>query len=247
MYTPLRIDDSLVLDPRKAVWFPRDRTLAVADLHLGYSWIHRTAGNLLPVGISDDTAARLVHLVEEYRPMRLVVLGDIVHRAAPIPALVEALSGLLKAVEKWCLVTLLAGNHDAALGGLLARCQWRGELMREWYGCDFILMHGDADADASKRLACAKRDGRRIVIGHEHPAIRLGDGVATSAKCPCFLLGDALVILPAFSSWAAGTDFRKGEWLSQYATATRFHTAVAIMGKRLLPIPLQSESRSWKG
>lgn len=242
MYIPLRIDDSLVLDPRKAVWLPSDRTLAVADLHLGYAWVHRAAGNLLPVARSDDTAPRIATLLSEYQPEQLVLLGDIVHRAAPLPALLESLQELLGAVSGLGRVILIAGNHDAALGGLLERCGWKAGLYREWHGKDCLFLHGDDDFGARQRIAKARQARMRILMGHEHPAIRIGDGVATSAKCPCFLLGRELVVLPAFSNWAGGTDVRKGEWLSEFVRLTELQTAVAVMGKRLLPVPLRAVS-----
>jgi metallophosphoesterase superfamily enzyme len=78
----------------------------------------------------------------------------------------------------------------------------------------------------------------RIVMGHEHPAISIGDGVTTSQKCPCFLVSDTVIVLPAFSRWAAGTDIHAHPFMSETARAAKFTRAIAICGKRLLPISL---------
>jgi metallophosphoesterase superfamily enzyme len=169
--------------------------------------------------------------------VNLVLLGDIVHQAAPVPALVEQLSMLLDKLSQVSQVVLIAGNHDRALAGLLRRCRWSGGLFKEWNAGQDIFLHGDADANAAARLSTASAAGQRIFMGHEHPAIRIGDGVTTSAKCPCFVLARNLVILPAFSPWAAGTDVRTGEWLSVFARAAEFEQIVAVLGRRLLPIP----------
>lgn len=81
--------------------------------------------------------------------------------------------------------------------------------------------------------------GGRVIIGHEHPAITLSDGVATHAKCACFLTAPGLLILPAFSPWAAGTNAREGRFLSLFAQLAPPDRAVAIVAGKLLPILLR--------
>jgi metallophosphoesterase superfamily enzyme len=75
-------------------------------------------------------------------------------------------------------------------------------------------------------------------MGHEHPAINLRDGIATSVKCPCFLAGPRVLILPAFSQWSAGSNVRTASFLSAHARAATFTQAYAILAGRILPIPL---------
>jgi metallophosphoesterase superfamily enzyme len=65
----------------------------------------------------------------------------------------------------------------------------------------------------------------------------LGDGFS-SLKCPCFLIRHDLIVLPAFSSWAAGSDVRSGRFLSTLSMEDRFEQAVAILAGKLLPLPL---------
>lgn len=240
MTAPLWIDKSLVLDARRAVWLPGERTLAVADLHLGYAWAHRTAGNLLPVTAPDETVPRLLALVADYQPEKVVLLGDIVHRAVQAPALIDLLTALLRALRERAALGLVAGNHDRALASLLTQCGWHAGLDCEWRCGDHLLLHGDESdpAFAQSRLDAVSGAGGRIVIGHEHPAITLGDGVATRVKCPCFLLAPNLLVLPAFSPWAAGSDVRARRWLSGYARAAAFEHAVAILGGKLLPVKM---------
>jgi metallophosphoesterase superfamily enzyme len=75
-------------------------------------------------------------------------------------------------------------------------------------------------------------------MGHEHPAIHLHDRVTTSVKCPCFLTGPRILILPAFSSWAAGSNVRSTPFLSAFAREALFSHAYAIVAGRILPVPL---------
>ncbi len=76
-------------------------------------------------------------------------------------------------------------------------------------------------------------------MGHEHPAVRVGDGIA-SMKCPCFLVSQRVVILPAFSEWSAGADFRAHPFMSPLANSVKFHTAYAILAGKLLPLKIKS-------
>jgi metallophosphoesterase superfamily enzyme len=75
-------------------------------------------------------------------------------------------------------------------------------------------------------------------MGHEHPAIHLHDHVTTSVKCPCFLAGPRILVLPAFSGWAAGSNIRSSRFLSAFARHATFTHAYAILAERILPVSL---------
>jgi metallophosphoesterase superfamily enzyme len=47
------------------------------------------------------------------------------------------------------------------------------------------------------------------IIGHFHPAITLGDGAGLYLKVAALIQGPRRWILPAFSPWAAGVDWRE--------------------------------------
>jgi uncharacterized protein len=231
------VSDQLTLDARRAAWLPQERVLAVADLHLGYAWAHRLAGQLLPITAREDTLARLQALQRDYRPEKMVVLGDIVHRAVALPPLREELSRLVEGLASGSELLFLTGNHDADLPPLLDRWHLPVKVAASATIGSFLLVHGD-------EAVPKKSQGRkRIVMGHEHPSITIGDGVTTSQKCPCFLVSQEVVVLPAFSLWAAGSNSRAGAYLSHIALRARFSHAVAICGDRLLPIKLQNP---WK-
>lgn len=235
--TRLQVVPGVWIDARRAAWLERERVLAVADLHLGYAWAHRHAGNLLPIPAREETRERLVELVESYAPRELVLLGDIVHRALPVEPLRAELRSLCEAVGGHATLCLIAGNHDANLAPLLRDCGVEAELRTELRAGPHLFVHGDAgEATALAQLAETHKRGGLVIIGHEHPAISISDGVATSVKCPCFLVHPELIVLPAFSPWAAGSSIRRGKFLSHYAHAVRFEQALAIVGGRLMPL-----------
>jgi putative SbcD/Mre11-related phosphoesterase len=236
----LELDPGLWLDARGAIWLETERVLAAADLHLGYAWAHRYEGNLLPVHVPDDTLARLSALIERYAPHDLVLLGDVVHSTVPLPALKADLCALFEQLSKKTTLRLIVGNHDAQLAKLLQACGIEAAVMREFFAGPHLLVHGDGEDDrrAREQFTAAKARGGRVIIGHEHPAVHISDGVATGAKCPCFVSSERLLILPAFSPWAAGTNIRTHKFMSSLARQFPMERAVAIAAGKLLPLKL---------
>lgn len=208
----LQIEPGIWVDARRAIWFEDLSILAVADLHIGYNWAQRHQGQMLPLHQADDTVGRLRELCVFYKPCELLLLGDIVHRALPLPQIETQLKELLSQFEG---IRLIAGNHDRYLEKLVAV-----PLQMEHVAGPYLFVHGHQTSHRRER----------VVMGHEHPAISVGDGVTTSLKCPCFLLSPRVIVLPAFSLWAAGGG--------EVALRHRFDRAVAILGDKLLPIPL---------
>ena len=232
------LEPGLHLDARHVLWLPAERTLVAADLHLGYAWAHRHAGNLLPLA-PDDTIDRLSSLVADYQPAQLVLLGDIVHRAIPVPALREQITALAARLVN-IRIRWIAGNHDRRLQRLLEECGLDGiRLETELALGPNFLTHGDETDPATAIGIQTRLDASGwLIMGHEHPAIRLHDRIATSVKCACFLAGPGILILPAFSRWSAGSDIRNGQFLSAHARQASFTHAYAILAGRVLPVSL---------
>lgn len=223
----LEIKPGLWLDARRALFLAETQTLVAADLHLGYAWAHRHGGQLLPVSAPEDAPQRLLALIESYAPREVVLLGDIVHRAVAVEALQAELCELINTLHARLRLILVAGNHDRHLRRLLDECGLDLPLQTEHRCGKYLLVHGDARRVENAAPGC-------VIMGHEHPAITISDGVATRAKCPCFLLSEEVLVLPAFSSWAAGTSVRAHSRLSPWAREVVFPEAVAIVGGKLL-------------
>jgi uncharacterized protein len=228
------------LDARGAAWLSEERVLAVADLHLGYVWAQREAGQLLPLCCADDTLDRLEALRVEYRPAAIVLLGDVVHRALALAGIRSELRGVIGGLESKCEVRLIAGNHDKDLGALVAALELSQPVEVHARIGPHLLVHGD-DGSALAVSQWKAEEGGMIIMGHEHPAIALGDGITAAMKCPCFLAGPEVLVLPAFSRWAAGSPVSpNGSFLSSVARQARLTEAIAMMGHRLLRVPLPS-------
>jgi DNA ligase-associated metallophosphoesterase len=208
---------------RRALWWPAEATLFVADVHLGKAETFRALGVPVPAGPTAATLRRLGTLVDDCRARRLVVLGDLLHaRPAQAPDTIEALRAWRR--ERPVLHCMLVrGNHDdragdpppelgievvdapSALGPFSLRHEPSGDGVGD-----------DAGAGAGYRLA-----------GHVHPAVRLHGRAGDSARLPCFAVGEREAVLPAFG------DFTGAWTLSRDAGPRLF----AIAGDRVLGVP----------
>lgn len=223
----LEISPGVWLDARRCIFLESERVLAVSDLHIGYAWAHRFGGQLLPLH-PDGVRERLSELCASCQPKIIALLGDIVHQSVPVSEIKAEVVQLLECLRERCGVKLILGNHDKGLAKFLGS-PGDFEFTDRFQSGENLLVHGNHPVDLG--------DAKRVIMGHEHPAISLGDGVR-SAKFPCFLAGPKLIVLPAFSRWAAGSDIRSGKFMSSAAGAARFEKAVAIMNEKLLPVPL---------
>ena len=75
--------ETLVLDHRRALYWPSRSALVIADSHFGKSAIFRREGIALPEGSDQDDLVILGSLIDEYSPAHLCILGDFVHGALP--------------------------------------------------------------------------------------------------------------------------------------------------------------------
>jgi putative SbcD/Mre11-related phosphoesterase len=232
-HTRLELVPGIVLDARRAVYLEGESVLAVADLHLGYAWTHRARGQILPLSAPDDTAERLLGLLQDYRPKTLVLLGDIVHGLAPDAKFRGELTELLGVLRSRAKLVLIAGNHDRDLAKFTDAA-----LVKDLCVGPHLLLHGDSQDEkkATAKLSAIREAGGWVMMGHEHPAVVVSDGVAHSARVPCFLAGDGLLVLPAFSNWAAGGNVRSGDYLSAYVKVAEPGRAFAILAGKILPV-----------
>ncbi|HEV2843167.1 MAG TPA: metallophosphoesterase, partial [Chthoniobacterales bacterium] len=125
------VAEEILLDGRLALFHQRERWLAVADLHFGYELSQRAAGWLVPMWGMESISERLMQLIEEYRPKRLIILGDLVHDQTAA----DEARRLLQRIQNFCEPIVVAGNHDRQLRGKV-------ELFESWETGGFNFHHG---------------------------------------------------------------------------------------------------------
>ena len=200
----------------KALFFPEEKRLVIADLHLGYENALSEQGVLLPRTQLKQTKEDLEKVFNEINEKQkskgkikeklneIVILGDLKHHFAGIlkqewKDVSEILEILKKKSRK---IILIKGNHDTILEPI-ARQQ--GMLVKDYY-----IKNGICFLHGHKMFSeCLKKDVKMIVLGHKHPAVVLRDKIkAESYKC--FLVGKwkskEIVIMPSFFPLVEGSD-----------------------------------------
>ena len=195
--------ESLVLTPHRAVYWPRRRTLVVADLHWGKTETFAASGLPLALGASGADLERLGVAIAETGAERVLVLGDLVHaRRGLTPSLVEQVTAWRERTP--VRLELVTGNHDAR------------DLPAGWR----VERHGPALCEGPFCFRhTPEPDARGFVwAGHLHPTVRL-EGGGDKLRLPCFYVGQQHGILPAFSTFTNGLIMTPARGVALYAVA----------------------------
>lgn len=199
---------SLALLAERAVWWEAERTLIVADVHLGKAASFRRGGIPIPRGTTDSDLTRLTRLVDTLEAETLIVVGDLVHdRRGLTPELRKSVAAWRRRHTslRWQFVV---GNHDRRAGELPA--EWVVENAGdELLVGPFVLRHDPEPSPAGYVLA-----------GHIHPSVALCDAAARSRlRLPCFWFGTAVGVLPAFGRFTGTHTVRPRAGDGVYAVA----------------------------
>jgi DNA ligase-associated metallophosphoesterase len=185
----------LQLDVDGALYWAEERLLVAADLHLekGTSFAS-SAGRLLPPYDSAQTVARLERLIRDYRPLRVVALGDSFHDRRGAARLDAGTAERVRRLSEDVDWIWIHGNHDPKpppqLGG-------RGAV--EIAIGPLVFRH---DAQGER----AGEGGE--VIGHYHPVASVSTR-GRSFRRRCFAIGRERMLLPAFGAYAGGLNVRE--------------------------------------
>ncbi|HYC50742.1 MAG TPA: ligase-associated DNA damage response endonuclease PdeM [Gemmatimonadaceae bacterium] len=181
--------EDVVLDPTAALYWPRERTLVVADAHFGKAAAFRRSGVFVPETTTDAALGRLDHLIDRYDATRIVFIGDFLHakegRHPETLANIERWRGRYSAIE----MILVRGNHDRRAG----------DPPREFHmTCIEAPLLEPPFALAHHPVAV---DNHYVLAGHIHPAVTLLGAAKQRARLPCFWFGERVGVLPAFGEF----------------------------------------------
>ncbi len=196
---------SLHLTPERALWWPAERTVFVADLHLGKAAVFRARGLPVPRGTTSGTLQRLSQVMERLAARKLVVLGDFLHarESHAAPTLAALREWRLRHVEVECIV--VQGNHDRHAGAVEASLGFIAQA-QAYLGPGLVGVHESHEArEALARLA----DTPLVLAGHVHPVVTLR-GSLDRLRLPCFWLRRDIthttLTLPSFGEFTGGFD-----------------------------------------
>jgi DNA ligase-associated metallophosphoesterase len=207
--------ESVELHAERALHWLRQRTLFVADVHLGKAASFRAGGVALPRGTTAADLDRLSRVLSCTGAERLIVLGDFIHA---FDGRVEALDA---AFRRWrdrhraLTIVVVRGNHDAQAG----------DAPEDWHVKSVNAPHAFAPF-----LACHEPwnpPSGYALCGHVHPGARLSGPGFDRARVPCFVLGPRRALLPAYGGFTG---------LATLSPAPG-DRVVAIAGRRLFQLP----------
>ncbi|MFL5060405.1 MAG: ligase-associated DNA damage response endonuclease PdeM [Xanthobacteraceae bacterium] len=202
---------ALVLDPAGALYWPEERALVVADLHLEKGSSFAARGVLLPPYDTAATLARLAQLIARYAPRLVIALGDSFHDGAG-PARVAAddrrALAALQCGRDWLWI---AGNHDPrpadGVGGSFATLLAVGPL--------------------NFRHEPTPREAEAEIAGHLHPMARIHvRGASLSRRC--FVSDGRRLVMPAFGAYAGGLNVRQDVFAGLFGVSFIAH----LLGER---------------
>ncbi|MBI1968498.1 metallophosphoesterase [Candidatus Woesearchaeota archaeon] len=207
-----------------ALWWEAEKLLIINDLHIGYEEALQQKGVLVPRFQLREIQQMLQQIFQHVQPEMLIINGDLKHEFGRIlrQEWTEILAFFDFLAEHTKKIVLIKGNHDVIIGPLAER---KGvEVVKELRIGDTLIIHGDA---------VVQTDAKRLIIGHEHPAVTLREG-SKREKYKCFLRGKwkrkELIVMPSFNPLLEGTDILKEQLLSPFLTEIKDFD-VFIVGK----------------
>ncbi|MEN1728463.1 MAG: ligase-associated DNA damage response endonuclease PdeM [Pseudomonadota bacterium] len=209
---------SMNLLPDRAVWWPDQSALLVADVHLGKDQVFRRQGLAVPAGVLQQDLDRLDLLLEETEAERLIILGDWIHAPPHVDDDWPDQIGHWRADRSDIEIDLVLGNHDRDLALWLH--QWQIDGHEEVLEVDgVLLMH-----EWRPRLPAPG------LSGHLHPGARLKTR-REQLMLPAFLLDETAgrehLVLPAFGRFTGLMAELSFPWDRRFIST----------GQRVLPLP----------
>jgi hypothetical protein len=181
----------LALVDGRALFWPGERALVVADLHLEKASHFANLGQMLPPWDSLETLERLERALAATGARRVYCLGDSFHDAEGPERLEAGAAELLARLARAAEFVWITGNHDEGMGGGMV-----GTLCDELRVGGVILRHQAVPGETGVEFS-----------GHFHPrhAVRArGRRIAR----PCAVASETRLILPAFGALTGGLDAR---------------------------------------
>jgi len=172
----------------KAILWKEKKILLIADLHMCKINHFRRSGIAVPKKANEDNLTRLIQIVQQKHPERVIFMGDLFH--SHYNEEWEVFGQTLKNFPEISF-ELVMGNHD---------------IMSEYqYLKHALLIHEKPLAIDDLCLSHEPMEnipsGTYNLAGHIHPGVTLRGKGRQGVKLPCFLFGEHQGLLPAFGAF----------------------------------------------
>ncbi len=191
----------------KTLYFPKDKILVIADLHIGYEESLNEKGIFIPRSQFKETVKDLKKILRKIKSKKLkkiIILGDLKHEFGKISRQEWREVGKILDIfkDKSEKIVLVKGNHDTILEPIAERKDV--EIKNYYVFKEFCFLHGHKLFEN-----CLNKKIKIIILGHRHPAVMLSDKYKRE-KYKCFLVGKwknkKIIILPSFFPIIEGSD-----------------------------------------
>lgn len=194
-------NENFTLSAERVLFWEKEKTLVIADMHLGKTGHFRKSGIPVPQRIYMEDLQRLFTQILYFKAEQLLIVGDLTHSNS---------NKELEIFRKWrsdvaaLNIRLVKGNHDI--------------LDEQWYHDAGIITTHDPLL-VGKFLfvhditSCELPSVNYIFSGHLHPGISVKGIARQSLRFPCFYFSNHYCVLPAFSRFTGTSSIapKKGE------------------------------------
>lgn len=203
----------------KSLFFPEQGILVIGDLHIGYDYMIKQSGVLIPERQVKDIISDLKEIFDRIKKVggkvnKIVFLGDIKHafsyEAEEKYDFFEVMESLEQEIPEKNII-FIKGNHDTM--------DFTYGNMKDYYiesGIAFLHGHKAFPEIFDKKVQI-------IVSGHLHPSVTLVEKPGVKKESyKCFLEGSykgkALIVVPSFVDYYEGTPVNdyKEEYLESF-------------------------------
>ncbi len=202
-----------------------DKTLVIADLHIGYERELEKKGINVP-SQSQDMIDDVFRLLKDFDAEKLVINGDFKHN---IPkSSWQEYQEIPRAVDQWFKVVdeihFLPGNHDGGIDRYLPSdviIHDSSGTVIEGYG----FFHGHANP-SKKVLEC-----ENLIIAHSHPTVSFQDSLDRKEKKECWIklqykneYGEGkAIVMPHLNPLLGGVSVNEDGYLGPFLKNSRIY------------------------
>jgi len=188
-----------------ALFLRNERALVISDLHLGFEGALAEQGVSIPRFQRRVILERLGKMLDRGKAEKVIIAGDFKHEFSKnlVDEWVEV-KQVLRFLKDRVTPVLVRGNHDNYLATILGDLNLPLHARADVGG--YTIVHGHEEVSTL----------HPIVMGHEHPAVKLKDELG------------AVVSVPAFSPLALGVDVSSYPYLSPILNRTPIDDARVI-------------------
>ena len=183
---------SLLLLADRAIYWPQQKALLIADIHFGKAAAYRAQGQPVPQGTTAANLRRLDALLAAYDCAQIIFLGDFLHApSSHAPTTLAALHAWRQR-HRDVRCILIRGNHDHHAGDPPGTLDI--EMATEPYLLGALALRHTPGPHAM----------HHVIAGHVHPVFRLQGKGRQSLRLACFYHTATITLLPSFGDFTGG-------------------------------------------